>query len=210
MKLAVRFKPRLVAIGTVGLVCSVLLGAEPKPDVPPATSAQTTTAPVREAWRKISPTDTLIITIVNESSLQTEFKVSASGAILFPFLEIVDVAGLTPPELSAKLRELLMKDYFVDPQVLVSVKDYRADFVTVVGQVGRPGPVGLTGERKYDILEAIALAGGTTRLASDTIEYTHKGMTRKLSYDKIKHEKDPEKRIFVEAGDIIEVKESWM
>lgn len=219
MKLCVWSAPWLAAIGIWCLLSQDSLAAEAKSDAPKGATSEVATgnspsaAPVqprREAERKISPTDTLYITIVGETGLQTDFKVSASGTIQFPFLEVVEVAGLTPSELSQKLRELLMKDYFVDPQVLVTVKDYRTDFVTVIGQVQRPGPIMLTGERKYDIVDCIALAGGTTRLASNTIEYTHRGETRKLSYDKIKNEKDPAKRIYVEAGDIIEVKETWM
>lgn len=209
----------LVAVAVCLFVFQPSLAAQAKSDSKASSSSgakssetvsQITTPQPRLEERRISPTDTLYITIVGETGLQTDFKVSASGTIQFPFLEVVEVAGLTPSELSAKLRELLMKDYFVDPQVLVTVKDYRADFVTVIGQVQRPGPIMLTGERRYDILDCIALAGGTTRLASNTIEYTHKGETRKLSLDKIKNEKDPAKRIYVEAGDIIEVKETWM
>lgn len=218
MKLSDWLKPGLVAVGlscvflTASILAQVKAGgkATAKSEPPPASNAETPRQPRTEAERKISPTDTLFITIVGETGLQTDFKVSASGTIQFPFLEVVEVAGLTPSELSTKLRNLLMQDYFVDPQVLVTVKDYRADFVTVIGQVQRPGPIMLTGERKYDIVDCIALAGGTTRLASNTIEYTHRGETRKLSLEKIKTEKDPAKRIYVEAGDIIEVRETWM
>jgi len=218
MKLFAWMGPRLAAVGIGVVLSAVPLHAQATPearspsrtDSAPAIGVETSRQLRPDAERKISPTDTLFITIVGETGLQTDFKVSASGAIQFPFLELVDVAGLTPSDLSTKLRELLMKDYFVDPQVLVTVKDYRADFVTVIGQVQRPGPIMLTGERKYDIVDCIALAGGTTRLASNSIEFTHRGESRKLSLDKIKTERDPAKRIYVEAGDIIEVKETWM
>ena len=182
----------------------------PPARVEPAAPPKNTAPPKTEAERKISATDTLFITIVGEAGLQTDFRVSSSGTIQFPYLDVVPVAGLTPTEVTTKLRELLMKDYFVDPQVLVTVKDYRSDFVTVTGQVVRPGPILLTGERKYDIIEVIAMAGGTTRLASNTIEYIHRGELRKLSLDKLKTELDAAKRIWVEPGDIIDVKETWM
>ncbi|HOK78792.1 MAG TPA: polysaccharide biosynthesis/export family protein, partial [Verrucomicrobiota bacterium] len=144
MKLFVWSAPWLAAIGIWCLLSQPSLAAEDKSDASKGASSEVakgdssgvaTLQPRREAERKISPTDTLYITIVGETGLQTDFKVSASGTIQFPFLEVVEVAGLTPSELSLKLRELLMKDYFVDPQVLVTVKDYRADFVTVIGQV---------------------------------------------------------------------------
>lgn len=161
-----------------------------------------------EAERKISPSDLLMITITGEKDLQTEFRVAAGGTIQFPFLEDVQVAGLTPAELRVRLRELLMKDYFVDPQVVVSVKDYRSDFVRVIGQVLRPGPIALPADQKLDLFDIIAMAGGTTRTAKNTVEYTHNGVMQKFKLDDLKKEADPSKRIWVQAGDTIEVRES--
>jgi len=218
MSLSAQLKCWLLAVGVGCCPLTAWSQAKPVPKTeampPPQVGAAGTPkapAPARaELERKISPTDTLYITIVGESGLQSDFRVSSSGTIQFPYLEIVEVAGLTPTELTTKLRELLMKEYFVDPQVLVAVKDYRSDFVTVTGQVNRPGPVLLTGERKYDIVEVIAMAGGTTRMASKNIEFIHKGESRKFSLEKMKTEKNPAKRIWVEPGDIIDVKETWM
>jgi len=161
-----------------------------------------------ESDRKISPSDLLVITITGEKDLQTEFRVAASGTIQFPFLEDVEVAGLTPAELRVRLRELLMKDYFVDPQVIVSVKDYRTDFVRVIGQVLRPGPISLPADQKLDLFDIIAMAGGTTRTAKNTVEYTHNGVMQKFKLDDLKKEADPSKRIWVQPGDTIEVRES--
>jgi polysaccharide export outer membrane protein len=158
--------------------------------------------------RRIAPQDLLLITIVGERDLQTEFRVSSSGSVFFPFVGAVTAKDLTPPEFAERLREALMKDYFVDPQVIVTVKDYRQEFVYVIGQVNRPGPVAIPSERKIDILEAIAFANGTTRLARSRINFTRNGVTTSLSIDDLKKESDPNKKIWVQPGDIIEVKES--
>ena len=40
--------------------------------------------------RKIAPTDLLLISIVGEAGLQTGFRVSSSGTIQFPFIEVVE------------------------------------------------------------------------------------------------------------------------
>lgn len=158
--------------------------------------------------RKIAANDLLFVTIVGERDLQTDFRVSSNGTIQFPFLDEIQVAGLTPSELRAKLRELLMKDYFVDPQVLVTVKDYRSEVVRVIGNVNRPGPVPLTGEQKLDVLDVIAIAGGPNARARNAVEYTHNGVTRTLKLDELKKEVDPAKKVWVQPGDIIDVKES--
>lgn len=166
-------------------------------------------AQVEEGDRKIAPNDLLFITIVDEKDLQTDFRVSSSGTLQFPFIENVDATGLTPAELAARIKEqLIAKEYFVDPQVLVLVKDYRKQYVRVNGQVTKPGLVELPGEQKFDIIDAIAFAGGTTRLANENkIEFTRNGKTTTYSLRKLKEEADPNRRMWVESGDIIDVKE---
>lgn len=166
------------------------------------------TAPRTETERKIAANDLLLITIVGERDLQTEFRVSSAGSIQFPFLDEVEVVGVTPGELRTRLRGLLMKDYFVDPQVLVTVKDYRTEFVRVIGHVNRPGPIQLTGEQRMDVYDAIAMAGGMTPRARNAVEFTRSGVTRTLKLDELKKESDPAKKIWVQPGDIIDVKES--
>ena len=157
--------------------------------------------------RKIAPQDLLVITIVGETGLQTEFRVSASGTIQFPFLGIVKVAGLTPVEAKQRLEQLLAKDYFVDPQVIVTVKEYRPTYVRVIGAVARPGLIPLPGEQKFDVLDAIAYAGGITRYARKSVKYTHEGKTVTLDLEDLKKVTDPKKRIWVQPGDTIEVPE---
>jgi polysaccharide biosynthesis/export protein VpsN len=161
-----------------------------------------------ETERKVGAFDLLVITITGEKDLQTEFRVAATGTIQSPFLEDVEVSGLTPAELRIRLRELLMKDFFVDPQVVVTVKDFRADFVRVIGFVAKPGPITLPPDQKLDLYDIITMAGGTTRGAKNSVEYTHAGTTRSFKLDDLKKESDPAKKIWVQPGDTIEVRES--
>lgn len=156
--------------------------------------------------RKIAPQDLLQIVIVGET-LPTEYRVSASGTINFPFLEIVEVKGLTPRELDLKLTELLVKDYFVNPEVLVDVREYRQDFVRMIGQVNRPGPLTLKPEQQMDILDALSFAGGTTRLAKNEVEFIRDGQRQVFSIEKLKRETDPAKKVWLKPGDILEVRE---
>lgn len=158
--------------------------------------------------RRIAPQDVLSIIIVGETGLPSEYRVSASGEIQFPFIGVVPVNGLTPRELGRKLEEMLSKDYFVKPEVLVTVKEYRQEFVIVIGQVNRPGNLPLSPEQRMDILDAIARAGGVTRLAKNEVEFTRDGKRERFSLDKLKRESDPAKKIWLRPGDILEVKEA--
>ncbi len=158
--------------------------------------------------RRIAPQDLLNIVIVGESGLPTDYRVSASGEIQFPFLGEVQVAGLTPRELRQRLEELLSRDYFVEPEVLVTVREYRQDYIIILGQVNRPGTLPLSPEQPMDILDAIARAGGVTRLARDTVEFIRDGKRQRLSLERLKRENDPSRKIWLRPGDIVEVKES--
>lgn len=155
--------------------------------------------------RRIGPQDLLVISIVGDPSLQTEYRVSSSGSIQFPYLGLVRVGGLTPDELKAHLEELLSRDHYRNPEVIVTVREYRPQYVRVLGAVNRPGLVDIRGDRRMDILDVIAASGGTTRLARNRVEYTHRGQRRVFSLDALH---DPANTIYVQPGDIIAVPES--
>jgi polysaccharide export outer membrane protein len=163
-----------------------------------------------EGDRKIAPLDILNIDVVGEKDLSKELRVSSSGTVTFPFLGSIEVKGKTPAEVEDMLREKLGKDYLVDPQVIVTVKEYRTRSVSVIGQVNKPGVIVLPAEQKMDVLEAIAQAGDLTKSANkNRIEVSRKGETRKFTLDELKKESDPKKKFWLEPGDVIYVHESF-
>jgi len=160
---------------------------------------------------KIMAQDILLVDVLGEKDLGRECRVSSSGTISFAWLSNVEVKGKTPSEVEALLKELLDRDYLVDPQVIVAVKEYRARNILVMGAVSKPGTVALPGELRLTIVDAIGLAGGTTKLANEKkIEFTRNGKTEVFSFDNLKKMTDPSKIIFLEPGDIIKVNETWL
>jgi len=120
-----------------------------------------------EVDRKIAALDIIIVDVVGEKDLTNkEFRVSSSGTITYPYLGILEVKGKTPAEVETIIRDQLGKDYIVDPQVIVTVKEYRTRTVSVIGQVNKPGVIALPAEQKIDILEAIAQAGDLAKSAN--------------------------------------------
>jgi len=165
---------------------------------------------VVEGDHKIAPLDIINIDVVGEKDLTKELRVSSSGTITFPFLGSIEVKGKTPAEVEDLLKEKLGKDYLVDPQVIVTVKEYRARTVTVMGQVNKPGVIALPAEQKVEILEAIAQAGDLSKGAKkNRIEVNRKGKTFKFTLDDLKKESDPEKKFWLEPGDVIYVYEAF-
>jgi len=157
---------------------------------------------------KVSPQDVLTISVVNEKDLTQECRVSTGGTITFAWLSNVEVAGKTPPQIEQELRAALDKDYLVEPTVIVSLKEYRAREVNVLGQVNKPGPVAIPPERSLTIVEAITRAQGLTlRGNPNKIEFTRRGKKQSFRMDDLNRVTDPNKQIYVEPGDIIEIGE---
>jgi polysaccharide export outer membrane protein len=158
---------------------------------------------VRSDYR-IAPNDIIVIDVLGEKDLSKEFRVSGTGTINYYFLGEVAVAGKTTSEVRDTLTEQLNRDYLVEPQVTVDVKEYRVREVFVNGQVNKPGAIPLTGEQELNILGALSRAGGFTPRASENkIKFTRPGQReRTFSFDQLK---DPRNNIVLQPGDIIEV-----
>lgn len=156
---------------------------------------------------KIAPNDIVVVEVFGEKDLSKEFRVTRSGTINYYFLGELTVAGKTTSQVREELTAKLNKDYLVDPQVTVDVKDYRVREVFVNGAVNKPGSIILTGEQDLDILGALARAGGLTIRASENkIKFTRPGVMEKtISMDDLK--KGTKYNLLLQPGDIIQVDE---
>lgn len=155
---------------------------------------------------KIAPSDTIMIDVFGEPDLKKELRVSQSGTINYFLLGTLEVAGKTTAEVTQLLTELLNKDYLVDPQVSVDVKEYRVREVFVNGHVTKSGAVAITGEQDLTILMAIARAGGLTPRANpNEIRFTRPGHNPiTLRYDDLRKQR-PEEMIKLKPGDVIDI-----
>ena len=108
----------------------------------------------------IGPGDILSITVWGQPDLSADYRVDGDGFAPFPLIGRVKAAGLTTREVAAGLTESLGKDYLVDPQVIVSVKAYLSQKVTVLGEAAKPGVFYLTGPTTLvDILSSAGWLG---------------------------------------------------
>lgn len=107
---------------------------------------------------EIGPRDVLDIRVYDEPDLSKEAVVAGDGTVTVPLLGSVAVSGLTTEQAEMLLRRRLGEKYLVNPQVFVSVKEYNARRVVVLGSVKNPGPYALTGETR--LVDLISRAGG--------------------------------------------------
>jgi polysaccharide biosynthesis/export protein len=143
----------------------------PSATPPPAASPSVTAPPavVRPEYR-LGPGDVLEVTVLGNADLSRTATIQPSGTIGLPLLNEVAVAGLTVAEVQRNLTSLLGKDFLVNPQVEVRVKEYNSQFVLVVGEVNTPGRKALRGSTR--LIDLLVEAGGFTPRASGDVIIT--------------------------------------
>ncbi len=107
--------------------------------------------------------DRLAIAVYREEDLSGVYEIDPAGALNFPLVGEMRVAGLRVDELLGRLNWNLRK-YLVNPQVSVSRAETTIKSISVLGQVKNPGAFdyapGLT------VMRVISQAGGFDRAAN--------------------------------------------
>jgi polysaccharide export outer membrane protein len=112
---------------------------------------------------RLQPGDVMTVSVWKETELQSEVLVRPDGGFSFPLAGDVDAVGKTVDEIRGILVERL-KRYIPNPVVTVAVKMIGGNRIYVVGRVNKAGDFPLSSP--LDVMQAIALAGGTTPFAA--------------------------------------------
>src|ERR1044071_8789001 len=92
----------------------------------------------------IAVDDVLTVAFWQEQIGATDVIVRPDGKISLPLLNDVQAAGFTPQQLASTLEQAASK-YITEPDATVIVKEIRSRKVFVVGEVGTPGMLPLSG-----------------------------------------------------------------
>ena len=162
----------------------------------------------------VQPEDILEITVYEQPDLDVKARVTSKGEIAFPLLGKVEVVGLTISEVEDLITELLAADYLVNPQVQVFISEYRVKQISVLGSVKTPGKYDMYAERETTVLQAIAMAGGFSNVASinNTRIIRNEDGEEKIIPIKVTDittKGMKEKDVELKAGDIVYVPESF-
>lgn len=141
------------------------LAPSPPAVAPPNAATNAVTAP---SGYVLSANDQVAVEVFGEDDLRTSGRLNAEGNLSLPLLGSVHLSGLTLTQATARVTDLYARDYLVNPKVNVMLVGYAKRRFTMLGQVNRPGsfempdgsPTGI------DLLEAVAMAGGYTRIAA--------------------------------------------
>lgn len=108
----------------------------------------------------VGPNDALTITVFDNPQLTGRYIVQNDGTFTFPLLGSIKAGGVTLQAVEHEIRERLAKGYLKNPQLSVSVEQYRSQRVFVMGEVRQPGGFEFTGH--MTLIDALARVGSTT------------------------------------------------
>jgi polysaccharide export outer membrane protein len=156
----------------------------------------------------VKPGDTLAVSVWKEPELQRRVLVEPDGTFTFPLCGEIDARDKTVGQLQQQISQHLAH-FITDPVVTVSLQKIAGNRVYVIGQVTKPGAFVVN--PRVDVIQAIAMAGGTTPFASlgniKIIRRTANGGQQALpfNYNDVVHGNDLSQNVTLEAGDVVVV-----
>jgi polysaccharide export outer membrane protein len=133
-----------------------------------AQTAAYTTSPTIARDYVVGSQDVLNITSQDDPALGGKFTVEADLTFTFPLLGRVRAGGLTLREVESQLQAKLVEGgFFKEPQIMVSIEQYKSQKVFIVGEVRNPGAYALSGDMR--LVEVLALAGSTLPTAAGEV-----------------------------------------
>jgi polysaccharide export outer membrane protein len=157
---------------------------------------------------RLGAKDLLEIKVLGEDKLSTTVRVSEEGKITFPYLGEILVDGLTAAQLEKTLSRLLEEKYIINPQVKVSIKEFRSKRVSILGAIGRQGSYELLG--RTTLLEILAEAGGLARDAGKEIiiirqQADGSNVSLKIPVEDLMQKGEAKLNLVLEPNDIINI-----
>jgi polysaccharide biosynthesis/export protein len=210
-----------IAIGCV-LVGAAAVSAQQKQSAATTNASATANAPSASPTAYIlGPDDQVTVRALDVDEIDGKtLRVDPSGYVDVPLIGKVKAAGLTVSGFESELTKKLAK-YVREPQISVTVSEYRSQPVSVLGAVNTPGVYNVTGPNTLE--QMLSRAGGLRNDAGNSIHITRasewgpiplpsakvdpsgKFSTADVSVKGLLDAKDPQANIVIEPTDVISV-----
>ncbi|MEM8976517.1 MAG: polysaccharide biosynthesis/export family protein [Pseudomonadota bacterium] len=191
------------AVGDAGLALS-----SPASSTPTESVSRNATRSERTAAYRIGPSDVLEVSVFKVPELSKTVQVASLGTISLPLLGEVPAAGRTARDIEQELTQKLKATYLQRPQVIVLVKEFNSQRVTVEGAVVEPGVYPIMGS--LSLLQLIATAKGFSKNADTTVTIFRGSRGRRLAtkFDVSRIRSGTDRDPHLVAGDIVVVRKS--
>lgn len=168
-----RFQLLLHRWGFLVLLCLsglVAKAADSTPQPPPNPGPKATNSVeslnLAEENYRLRSGDVIELRVYQEDDLNTRTKVDSDGFVLLPLIGRVAVRGETIAAATTLIRKRLEADYLHQARVSLLVAERAPERFLMMGQVNRPGVYDIPSGEQIDLIRAIAMAGGFTKIAS--------------------------------------------
>ena len=149
----------------------------------------------------IGALDVLYVKVFRDNDFSGDYLVRSDGKITLPLAGDMQAEGLTPDQLTGKLRDALSQ-WIIKPDVNVIVQQVNSKMYTVAGEVNRPTKYPLVRETR--VFDAVNEAGGFKDFANKKDIIIIRGTQRfHFNYEDVKKGKKPEQNIPLQNGDTI-------
>jgi len=158
-----------------------------------ACSSQDGAGTVRSSY-VLGPNDRFTVEALHAApDISTQpYRIDSTGYVTLPLAGRLKATGLTIEQFEREVASRLTP-YILEPQVSVSVTEFRSQPVSVVGAVKSPGVYQLEGSKT--LLEALSLSGGAVPEASDRVTITRRSEWGPLALPSVRN--DPSGRFTV-------------
>ncbi len=112
----------------------------------------------------LGPDDIIEIIVRRHPEFSGIYPINAEGKIQYKFVGDIEIKGLTKTEVKEKIAKILSK-FIINPDVDVTINEYRSKIIYVIGEVGAPGKYYMKAD-KISLREAVVQAGLPTLSAS--------------------------------------------
>lgn len=211
---------------TVGM-CVGMCGCESIRDWMSGARHQSEDSGVKATWwdgPRVRPGIALVVQVGPVGSPPTvmNVQVDQNGEILLPLLlqEPVACDGLSLEALKSKLVKAYSK-YYRQPMITVTFAPYSGNgvspwgTVTVLGQVGRPGPVNMPSTMDLTVTKVLMEAGGCKPFADQTsivvtrCDKNGNQVRTRVNIEEIGKKGRGDLDMQLKAGDVVYVPETW-
>jgi len=182
------------------------------------------TAALPDSGYVLGPDDQIVMHAIDSPEISDKpILIGTNGNITLPLVGRVKAGGLTVEQLETELNARL-KIYVKDPQIAVTVSEFRSQPVSVFGAVGTAGVIQLRGRKT--LYEVLAMAGGLRETAGSSITVTRRRengevplpgskvdptgqfSTAELNVQEILAGQNPAANIEIKPNDVISVSEA--
>jgi polysaccharide export outer membrane protein len=163
-----KLQTKLIIFSVVFLMLQAVATAEPDaPEISETYNAveiQPRTSNFDPLTYTLGPDDAIEISVMRHPEFSGTYPVNQEGKIQYKFVGDMEVNGLTKAELEQRIRDVL-STYVKNPEVNVTVTEYRSKYFYVLGEVGTPGKYYMRSET-MSVREAVFEAGLPTTAAA--------------------------------------------